>query len=532
MKSDRESSETAVSGGGHAANAAAAAILALSAALSLLWSHVRLMWNDEFLSFYGDSTPTLRDVWRVQLHTPISLDPPTYHLLSHLAMDVLGPGAMALRIPALLGFLLLQVCLFILVRRLAGSRAALIAMLFPLCTASFRYSVEGRPYGLLLGLYALALLCWYTAALRGDKAVGLNGRVVPLLGLAAAIALALTSHYFGVLIVVPVALGEVARTLERRRLDPPVVAAMVLGLAAIGMILPFKRALEPYQRHYYTSGVNLHNVSQGYRELFLRYNAWPIAWQRMLALLLAAATLLLFTLAVRRARRRPIGEPAYLWWGLMSMVLLPFFGYLFGKFVTHTMEVRYVVAALIPFAVTIPLLLAPRLRSRSFLAGGLAAILVLALAVNGFQIAGERRHSAEIVKGLTAPAFLHEELAAHPGERIFTQSLNDFFLGTYYAPDPLLRSRLSLIYDEDAEVHWYGHNTNAVTALYLPRFSPLRITPYPEFLRVPDALFLDNRSGWEWVGMDLRARAVPQQRLGTALSGDLWRVHPEGRGRP
>ena len=64
------------------------------------------MWNDEFLSFYSDGVSSLRQVVLVQLHYPISLDPPTYHLLSHLCMDVLGRNALALRVPALAGFLL------------------------------------------------------------------------------------------------------------------------------------------------------------------------------------------------------------------------------------------------------------------------------------------------------------------------------------------------------------------------------------------------------------------------------------------
>ncbi len=64
--------------------------LLLTAVLSLIWSHVRLMWNDEFLSFYSDSVATFKQVILVQLHHPISLDPPTYHLLSHLSMDLIG----------------------------------------------------------------------------------------------------------------------------------------------------------------------------------------------------------------------------------------------------------------------------------------------------------------------------------------------------------------------------------------------------------------------------------------------------------
>ncbi len=507
-------------------------MLALTAVLSLAWSHVRLMWNDEFLSFYGDSTASLGQVFRVQLRSPISLDPPTYHLLSHLSMDAVGRNAMALRLPALGGFLLLQACLFLLVRRLAGCRAALVAMAFPLMTASFRYSVEGRPYGLLLGLYALSLLCWYTAAREHDRP-----RLVPLVGLTVAIALAVTSHYFGVLILVPVSLAELARTVRGRRFDWAMVGALVAGLASVAVILPFQKALLPYRQHYYTSAVNLHNISQGYREIFLRYNGFAVPVQRLLAMMLALATLALVIAAVRVFRRGPQRAEAPdralwvgLWMGLLGFAALPFFGYLFGKYVTHTMEVRYVIAALIAFAVALAVVLEQRLQSDRFFHGVFGGMLVVGTIAAGVQIRTERSASKAILASLTVPPALTAELVAHPAERLYTQSLTDLFTISYYGPTPLVRDRITLLYDGAAEVQWLGHNTNAVTAVYLQRFSPLAAVPYAEFLRQPAPLLLYYDTGWEWVGRDLAARQAKVQPLGTALHGSLVRVEGGDRG--
>jgi len=511
----------------------AALILLLTAALSLVWSHAKLMWNDEFLSLYGDALPTLRQVWQVQLHTPISLDPPTYHLLSHLSLQVLGRHGMALRLPALAGFLLLQSSLFLLVRQLAGVRAALIAMALPLCTASFRYSVEGRPYGLLLGLYALSLLCWYTAAARYDHGpldqVHNNlrtesSRIFPLLGLVCAIALAITSHFFGLLILIPVSLGELTRTIHRRRFDWPMVAALVMGTASIALILPFQKALLPYRQHYYINSVNIHKVSQGYRELFVRYNTWPMPMQRVCAIALCIATLLLAFAAFRRFRNHPKSDPAYLWAALLSFAALPFFGYLFGKFVTHTMEVRYVIAALVAFAVVIALLLQPRLQSKRFFLGSLSAILLFGTVSSAYQIVLEQRRREITLAEFIVPPELKSELVANPRERLYTQDLEGFFLGRYFTPDPLVRSRLSLIYDEPSELRWLHHNTNAVTAVYMQQFTGLSVTPYRDFLAQPHPLLLDSGTGWDWIRKDLRAQQIGMQYLGSALHGKLVRV--------
>ncbi len=486
------------------------------------------MWNDEFLSFYSDSAASLRQVFLIQLHSPISLDPPTYHLLSHLCMDVLGRNGMALRLPALVGFLLLQVCLFVLVRRLAGYRAGLVAMSFPLLTASFRYSVEGRPYGLLLGLYAAALLCWYTAASREDG----RARLMPLAGLAAAIALAITSHYFGVLILIPVTVGELVRTVLRRRFDLPVVLSLFVGLCAVGLIVPFQRALLPYRQHYYTSSVNLRNVSQGYRELFLRYNQWSLPVQHVCAALLLVATVALLIAAYRVYRRgeQQASEPARvlwvaLWAALLAFAMLPFCGYLFGRFVTHTMEVRYVIAALVFFAVSLALVLAPWLRRDRVFYGVLCGMLVVAVGAAAVQIRTESGVSREILAGLVAPAALHDELSAHATQRLYTQSLGDFFQDSYYAPDALMRERMTLVYDAADEVHYLRHNTNAVTAVYLSQFSPLQVAPWP-VVEQSRALLLNYHSGWEWVGNDLSDRHLPVEPMGKALGADLLLLNP------
>ncbi len=512
-------SDSGTDGSPHGGGVAAALLLLLTVGLTLAWSSVKLMGNDEFLSFYTDSVATARGVLQVQLHTPISLDPPTYHLLSHLSMKVFGATATALRLPALAGFLLLQLSLFLLVRRLAGYRAGLVAMVLPVCTASFRYAVEGRPYGLLLGLYAAALLCWYAAAISADG----KRRRAALVLLAFVITTAITSHYFGVLIAVPVACGELARTLQRKRFDRPMVAALLAGMSAVLLLLPFKRALAPYQRHYYISSVNLRNVSQGYRELFVHYNEWPMVWQRLIAVLLVGAVVLLLAAAVRRYRQRSAAEPAWLWVALIAFAALPFFGYLFGKFVTHTMEVRYVVAALVAFAVTIPLCLERRLASRALFATTMTSLVAFALFVNVFQIRSVRQAGQAELAALTPAAETQQE----PHAPIYVQTLSDFFRDSYYVSDPAARARFRWVYDEDAELHWLKHDTNAITASYLKQFTPLQVVPWEE-VRRPGTLLLLYGGGWEWVRDDVQSRRMAMQPLGRVYGGDLVRLE-DGR---
>ena len=183
-----------------------AIVLLLTAVLSLVWSHVKLLSQDEFFVLQTDSVRTVRELIHIQRTYPISLDPLVYHLLAHACTKIFGPTALALRIPAIAGFLLMQVCLFFAGRRLAGERAGLIAAAFPALTATLFYAPEGRPYGLLLGFYALAFVAWQCATRDAEP----RRRDLILLGLA--VALTLNTHYFGVLLLVPLCAAELVRT--------------------------------------------------------------------------------------------------------------------------------------------------------------------------------------------------------------------------------------------------------------------------------------------------------------------------------
>jgi uncharacterized membrane protein len=494
-------------------------ILLITTVLSLAWSHAKLLWKDEFLSFYSDGVATFKQVLLVQLHHPISLDPPTYHLLSHLSMDLIGRNAIALRLPALAGFLLFQLCLFFFVRRLAGNRAAVIAAALPLLTASFRYSAEGRPYGLLLGLYTLSLVCWQGAA-QDDT----SPRIFHLIGLTLSIALAITSHYFGILILIPVSLGELARILTRKRLDLGVLAALILGLASVALILPFQKALMVYRQHYYIAGVNFHDISQGYRELFLRYTTWPLSFQKLAAALMVLLALTLVVAGYNRFKRRPATEHAYTWIALTAMALLPLFGYLFGRFVTHTMEVRYVIAALIAFVATLAIVLERRLRNATFYYATLTLILITALILNIRNIQQERHTSNEILASFQLSPQAALALHLNPHELIYLQSLSDFYLDTYYDPDPTLRPRFSLVDGQAQEIRWLAHDTEFVTAENMRTFAPLSITTFADFRTQPHPLLILHPGSWQWIDKQLEADHTSETPIGPALGGQLVRL--------
>jgi uncharacterized membrane protein len=147
----------------------AIAFLLLSATIMLIRSHYHLLWADEFGVFYTVSISSLARLIHLQLTRPVVFDPLVYSISAHASIGLFGESAFAIRLPSMCGYLLMQACLFYFVRRIASEDAATFALAFPALMGVSSYAVQARPYGLLLGLSALAMLSWQTATRRDSR---------------------------------------------------------------------------------------------------------------------------------------------------------------------------------------------------------------------------------------------------------------------------------------------------------------------------------------------------------------------------
>ena len=499
---------------------AAVLIVLLTAAVAFTWSHVKLFSQDEMFVLQTDSVSSLRELVHIQRHYPISLDPLVFHVLAHACTKLFGPTALALRLPSIFGFLLMQVCLFFITRVIAGPRAALIAMAFPALTATLFYAPEARPYGLLLGLYALAFLAWQTATRRPEKRTG------SLVVLAIAIALTLNSHYFGILILIPICLAEFTRTVSRRRLDLPMLLAILVGMAGIVFALPFQKAAGEFRKHYYNAGaISLRAITQAYRSLFVNYTTQPLAVQRLEAVLLVVFALLLIVLCVMRLRSPGFFMPRAELIFLLTLAALPLFGVGLAIFVTHSIEVRYVLSAIIAISIFFAIAIEPWLHHR------LSSSTVTALLGFGILLAGVLRIHAEQVKStrqlaaLVLPPAIKARLLSSPDSHLYIQDMGNFEVASYYEPDPEIRKRITLLYSHEDELRYDRHDTASLTAEHMQRFTSLPSVPYAQLKAMPgEHLLVLYHSGWDWTDQTLAADASDVTTLGPAMDGDAVAV--------
>jgi hypothetical protein len=504
----------------------AVVFIVLTACISLAWSHAKLLSQDEMYAFQTDRVPTFAELVKVQKQWPISLDPILYHAMSHIGMQVVGVGPSALRFPSFLGFLLMQVCLFFFVRNLAGDRAGAVAAALPALTVTLYYSAEGRPYGFLLGMYALALLCWQVATREAEQGAGRTTRTLPLVGLALALAAALNAHYFGILLLVPLWGGEAWRTYTRRRVDWPVVGALVAGMAAIGFTEPFMAGAAEFKKHYYNAGgVGLHDITRAYRSIFLDYTKMPMRVQHIAMVLLVAYTAALVwgCWRVYRARRLRMGSAE--WVAVLLMAALPFGGYLLARFVTHSIEVRYVLGALVALSIMTALAAAPYLRHDAVFNTVLVLLGVGIVAGGAVRVRAEQRATDAELSSLVLPPNVREALNASPTHLLYIQDMGTFEIASYYEPDPVVRAAMTLVYSENEELRWDRHNTMALTAEHMEHFAGLCVQPYDAIRSEAGAhVFLLQHSGWDWTDEAFAADHATVTLLGKAAGADAASV--------
>jgi hypothetical protein len=542
------------------------AVLLLTAAMSLLWSQHKLLEQDEIFSLQTDRVASLAEVFGIQRQYPISLEPPPYHVLAHAAMQLFGPTAFALRLPALLGYLLMQLCLFFFVRNLTedtthngfGARAGLVAMAIPALTWTMYYGAEGRPYGLLLGSYALAVLCWQLAASRsghlhtdearplgeplpnaalkgtgfspyvegqiksGALAPERSSRILSLLGLTLALALTLNIHFYGVLLLVPLCGAELVRTLSRRRLDPGMLAAILIGTASLVLTVPYIKSAGEFKQHYYAGPVPWHMLTQPYRQMLVDYTAYPRTLQTaMIALMVvaAAAVLLCCIAAIRRDELH--ASPAE-WTMVLLLTALPVFAFVLGSTVTHALEVRHSIGAILGITSLIAISLLPLLHRRSIFVPLMCALLVGILVLNGEHVRQSAAEAQKTIADLTLPPALQAELAATPDHNIYFQDLGEWEVASLYEPDAALRSHLVLVYSHDAEMRYEQHDTMYLTATHTQRFSSQPIVSFEQLEHTPgEHIFATYHSGWDWTSAAFRDTGAQQRPLGAAFGGEL-----------
>jgi len=442
---------------------AAYCLLMLVMTVTALRAGSRALWYDELFTFYMSHLPSMSAIW-AGLKQGADLNPPFLYVATRASFRLFGDGPVATRLPAMLGFLVMSVCMFRFVSRRSNGLYGLVAMLFPWVTGAARYASEARSYGLVMGFAALSLLCWQSACEQKRRRW-----VLPALTLA--MASALLSHCYAVLLFVPLGAGELVRTLRARRIDWPVWLSIAVTMPLVLLYLPMMRV---------NSGFVLHNAKFEPRLSsmweFCIMILGPAVWTWL-------AAFVVVLLPARRGEDEdtpPARFPAHELAAAAGLIAIPLCTLFLALVLTHVFETRYGLPAVMGFAVLFALLAYNRTANRR-----MAGVLLLAVFLAGFLMNSFWAPPDDTTQSLATRDLTPDQVEKDVPFVIGNATL---FLQVDHYAKPDLASRLYLLRDPRVALRYTGSNVFDDGYPIMQRWFPIkgRIEDYDRFIRQHD----------------------------------------------
>ena len=485
-------------------------------------SWTKLLWMDELITLHIARLNSTGAIWHA-LASGADPNPPMIHLLVMLCRRIFGEHAWALRLPAMAGYWIGLLSLYLFLRRRVSATWALAGTVISMGMRAFEWSFESRSYAIFYGLAMLAFLCW---TLSVDRSIAPRRRAWAIAGMALALAGGVCTNFFAVLAFFPVAAAEAMLTWERARLKqrgsgPAAILAAIFksvrwpawcAFAVAGTpLLLFRTIIANSIQLYAPYAWNKSSLDQainGYTQI-VQWLSYPLV------------VLMYFAVAVHLLRRldaRSLGLIRPRWLRRLAQVppadaallsvpeavavsmlfAYPLLGFALASLRGGMLSPRFVLPVCFGCAIAGTLFVV-----RAFAHSRVAATVVLLCALLFF--AGQEGYAGwnyQVAKesffrtltAIPAPDYPHQPLAI---------SDNLMVLPVDFYADPSVTSRIVVPIDFPAIMQFRGEASGEVN-LWTGRGSVYRfpIVPLPELQR-STATYLILTSGREWLVQDL-----------------------------
>ncbi|MDQ3418167.1 MAG: glycosyltransferase family 39 protein [Acidobacteriota bacterium] len=453
-------------------------LLALCLAVTVPHALAKPFWHDEIYTILVSRLPSFGAMWTAAL-SGVDLSPPLSVWLTRAAHSVTGVGPISTRLPAMCGFYLSVVVVFLLLRRRVGSTGALAGSLFLLYTAAPRYAAEARSYGVMLGLFAGVLFFWMEAAAGRRRAI-----YIPLLTIS--LAASLWNHYYGVLVFAPVLAGEAARCARNRRVDLPVAVAIGAALAAVVPLFPLMRVASAQRGTFWLAAAPGEQLFELHQFLIQPLVDAPL----VLAGVLLAVLLSRLPVPGRHTTAAVVQQHELA--AVLVALTIPLLGFLLGRFVTGGLAPRYILNGAVAVSIAVPMALTSRGRRKPV--ADLLLLFVLGLGATTAAVGAWYPARTAMTDPVASRPLLTGSLR-QPGPTVISGSLQ--FLPVWYYTPQALKPKLLYVASTQEAMRWSRSDTIDRGYQALARTVSLPVMDYETFVRTHiEFRVYDNGSGW------------------------------------
>jgi len=476
-------------------------LIAAYLAASIPTAVLRPFWLDELMETWVCAQSSAMAVLHTLQTSPATTDPPLHYLLTHFLLAAFGVHEWVPRLPAFIGFLTALVCLYQFTRRRLGVSVAAVAVILLLSSNALYYASEGRPYGMVMGCSGVMLLAWQS----------LNMGISPRwnrVWIALALAVAIASHYYGILFGLPVLAGEAVRWHRRRRIDWGMLAAVTIGYSAMLTWIPFLPAAMVWKSHIW--------FKPGFEDALLMFGDLG---SLPLILFFIGAVFLVHSFIPARSERQsnrftefPSEEAA----AVLTLALLPVIGFFVSKFASKLFLSRYVIAS----SMAVSILVASmgcllRFYRRTWLA-------VIAVLLFCFFVGMKARNLRyEINSDKEFSATLHQ-FAALPGPIVICAP-HDFAQFRYYLPTEA-KGKIYWLSDLPAALKYIKVDTDVRMMTAIQKVKDVQVADMRTFLRNHRSFYVYRRKQGYYLMPFLLDSGMQVSYLGTKAGGEFFHI--------
>jgi len=465
---------------------------------------LRPLWYDELYTLSVVRLGTLGEVWQA-LRIGIDQTPPLFNLITRGSASVFGFSEFGLRAPAIAGFWVFSMTLYAFVRRRASALYAAIAIAVPLVGFARYYAAEARPYGLLLAFSGLSLLFWQSATNE-------SRRVWHLLALAASLICAVCVQYYGIVMVVPIAVGEAIKLRKRGYLDWPVVLALAAPAVAVAAQQSFINGSWVYSGGPAWYVPFLPALEYSYEDLLFRP---PGVFAILIAALALTAWIVGFARGSNRGRwQMPASELAV----AAATLLLPVIAYMIAVITNGYYMERYAIGIFTGFPVIIAWIAARSDRHWR----PAAPVVLLVLVVSIFIAQARALYRSYAKRQMPEIAVLAQFTHQDPGTIVIADPLR--FLEDWHHSPAWLRERICYIADPPIARDYQAADQDDVSLQLLSRPVPLCVKTLSEFVATHRQFLVFGQPGDGWILRKFLDEGVTVQIIGVKDGYQLLRV--------
>jgi hypothetical protein len=463
-------------------------VLLPTIAIEVRTALTRPFWNDEIYSATVASLASPVAIWQA-LSNAVDTMPPFFYILTSWGAFLISDVHLAYRLPALVGFFCVPVCLYFVVARRLGVVNGWIAALLVLVSGVQAYATEARPYGFVIGCLAFAVLAWQ----RLDKS---RWWALPF---AVAITAAVASHYYAVLAMPAFALGEALRWYRTRERRLFVWLAFVVCLTPILAALPLINIVRSVYGGHFWARSTIRGIVFSYSTL-TGLGSFTMPAVIVVAAFIAIDGVKGLTARVMR-RTGFLPEEAAL---AFVLIALPLITYVAAKLAHGGLLMRYILPTMLGLAMATSAGVAQLGRSATFT---LLAVLIL---TQGFAslthgVAVFRGQSSIVAQNSGSPQ-LEEMLAKLDAEiPVVVSSGTDYTSLAYYS-SARIRDRLFTLADMPTAIETVGTDSVERAGTILQKYLPLNVKEFSEFRRVHQRFYLYSTGNQfdYWPGLLMR----------------------------